>query len=209
MRLKHTSFVSQGEPFVRTWALVRCQSASDSQIWKAFLLPWKELARTRTAGYVLFLSEMTSAVEEAIDPTSLEWTERELRRQVRSLMVEVEARENAEDQERKDKVALEAAQAASRPQAPIARRSKSARARRGSSSRAKSGSARAAKVKSGIAPAAKAKSGSGTRSRASRRSSGSLRTRVSPRGSGSAATTLWVVLGALAVGFLGLAVVAL
>ncbi len=130
---------------------------------------------------------MTSAVE--IDPTSLEWTERELRRQVRELMVETEVRENAADQARKEQEALLAAQEAKRPAPRVARRSKSAR-NRGASSR-------------------KSKVGSGARRRsASRRSSGSVRARVTPSQS-SGNPTLWVVFGAVAVGLLGLVALAL
>ena len=131
--------------------------------------------------------EMTSAVE--IDPTSLEWTERELRRQVRELMVETEARENAADQARKEQEALRAAQEAARPEPRVARRSKSARAR-GVSSR-------------------KSRVGSGARRRSSRRSSGSVRARVTQQRQGSGSATLWIVFGAAAVGLLGLVALAL
>ena len=72
----------------------------------------------------------------SIDPTSLEWTEQELRRQVRSLMVETETRENAKDAERKAREAREAAQ-----QPPIARRTKSSRRQRSSASRRRKSSA--------------------------------------------------------------------
>jgi cobalamin biosynthesis Mg chelatase CobN len=154
-------------------------------------LSCKELERTKPATRVLLIPEMTSAVE--IDPNSLEWTERELRRQVRELMVEVEARENAADQARKDQAALEAAQAATKSR--VARRSKSAR-NRGSSSRK-------AKVGSGT----RSKAGSGTRRRPSRRSSVSVRTRGARQGNSGA--TLWVVFGAAAVGLLGLVALAL
>jgi len=130
---------------------------------------------------------MTSAVE--IDPTSLEWTERELRRQVRELMVETEARENAADQARKEQEALLAAREATRPAPRVSRRSKSARARGASSRKSKVGS-------------------SARRRPASRRSSGSVRARVTPRQSGGS-PTLWVVFGAVAVGLLGLVALAL
>lgn len=138
---------------------------------------------------------MTSAVE--IDPNSLEWTERELRRQVRELMVEVEARENAADQARKEQAALEAARAATQNKPRVSRRAKSAR-NRGASSR-----------KSRVGSGARAKAGSGTRRRPSRRSSGSVRARVTPRQSSGGGATLWVVFGAAAVGLLGLVALAL
>ena len=138
---------------------------------------------------MLFLkASMSNSSSSEIEPGSLEWTERELRRQVRGLLVEVEARENAADAARKEAEALEAAR----------------RSEAGPKAKRSSGTARL-KRSSGSARTRRRTSGS-----VSRRSSGSTRARVSgtaravrrPSAGGGAA--LWLGVGALAAGGLGL-----
>lgn len=129
----------------------------------------------------------TSSVE--LDPNSLEWTERELRRQVRSLLCEVEAREEAKDQERREHEALEEARLTSESTRTARRGGSSRRKRRSSTSgvsRRSSGSARASARRSGSTRA---------------RTSGVGRTR-----SRSGPGWIWAVAGSLAVGSLGLLV---